>query len=111
MVRPARPEEADGVLRRQHPGHEHQGRVAAFAQIRHRGGEHAAAIGVVAAVEPDLAALRGERGQAPFGQALQARLLIDSLFDAEGLETLIAICGDFNSDSSEVPLQTICGPV
>ena len=50
-------------------------------------------------------------GMKRLGQALQARLLIDSLFDAEGLETLIAICGDFNSDASEVPLQTICGPV
>src|SRR4030095_1139367 len=50
-------------------------------------------------------------GMKRLGQALQARMLIDSLFDAEGLESLIAICGDFNSDASEVPLQTICGPV
>lgn len=45
------------------------------------------------------------------GQALQARLLIDRLFDDHGLDTFIAICGDFNSDHSEVPLQAICGPV
>jgi len=45
------------------------------------------------------------------GQALQARLLIDSLFTSQGLDTLIAICGDFNSTADEVPLQTICGPV
>jgi predicted extracellular nuclease len=45
------------------------------------------------------------------GQALQARLLIDRLFDDHGLETLIGICGDFNSTTDEVPLQAICGPV
>jgi endonuclease/exonuclease/phosphatase family metal-dependent hydrolase len=45
------------------------------------------------------------------GQALQTRLLIDRLFDTLGLDTLIAICGDFNSTSDEVPLQAICGPV
>ena len=45
------------------------------------------------------------------GQALQARLLIDRLFDQHGLETLIGICGDFNSTADEVPLQAIFGPV
>jgi endonuclease/exonuclease/phosphatase family metal-dependent hydrolase len=45
------------------------------------------------------------------GQALQARLLIDDLFTNEGLDALIAICGDFNSTADEVPLQAICGPV
>jgi endonuclease/exonuclease/phosphatase family metal-dependent hydrolase len=45
------------------------------------------------------------------GQALQARLLIDEIFDNQGLESLIAICGDFNSESHEVPLRAICGPV
>jgi len=50
-------------------------------------------------------------GMKRLGQALQARLLIDSVFDSEGLETLIAICGDFNADASEVALQTIFGPV
>ena len=45
------------------------------------------------------------------GQALQVRLQIDSIFDAEGLNSLIAVCGDFNAESDEVPVQTICGPV
>jgi endonuclease/exonuclease/phosphatase family metal-dependent hydrolase len=45
------------------------------------------------------------------GQALQARLLIDGIFDDEGLTSLIAICGDFNSEAEDVPLKTICGHV
>lgn len=45
------------------------------------------------------------------GQALQARLLIDSIFDNSGEGSLIAICGDFNSSADEVPLQAIIGPV
>lgn len=45
------------------------------------------------------------------GQALQARLLIDRVFDDFGTGALIAICGDFNANADEVPLQTICGPV
>jgi predicted extracellular nuclease len=45
------------------------------------------------------------------GQALQARLLIDSIFDNSGESSLIAICGDFNSSADEVPLQAISGPV
>jgi endonuclease/exonuclease/phosphatase family metal-dependent hydrolase len=45
------------------------------------------------------------------GQALQARLLIDDIFDNRGEGSLIAICGDFNSNADEVPLKAICGPV
>ena len=45
------------------------------------------------------------------GQALQARMLIDRIFDQHGLEALIAICGDFNADAKEVPLRAIFGPV
>ena len=45
------------------------------------------------------------------GQALQTRLLIDSIFDTEGSGALIAIAGDFNSDADDVPCQAICGPV
>jgi endonuclease/exonuclease/phosphatase family metal-dependent hydrolase len=45
------------------------------------------------------------------GQALQARLLIDGIFDDHGDDSLVAICGDFNANADEVPLQTICGPV
>lgn len=45
------------------------------------------------------------------GQALQARMLIDSIFDSQGLDTLIAICGDFNAETDEVPVKAICGHV
>lgn len=45
------------------------------------------------------------------GQALQARLLIDRIFDAHGLGSLIAVAGDFNAQADEVPFKTICGPV
>lgn len=46
-----------------------------------------------------------------FGQALQARLLIDNIFDAHGLGSLIAIAGDFNAQADEVAFKAICGPV
>ena len=45
------------------------------------------------------------------GQALQARLLIDNIFDANGLGSLIVIAGDFNAEADEVPFKAICGPV
>jgi len=45
------------------------------------------------------------------GQALQARILIDSIFDTHGPDALIAIGGDFNAEASEVPVRAICGPV
>ncbi|MGH9783224.1 MAG: endonuclease/exonuclease/phosphatase family protein, partial [Terriglobia bacterium] len=45
------------------------------------------------------------------GQALQARLLIDTVFDTQGLGSLIVIAGDFNALADEVPLKAICGPV
>lgn len=45
------------------------------------------------------------------GQALQARMVIDSIFDQLGEGALIAICGDFNSGADEVPVKAICGPV
>lgn len=45
------------------------------------------------------------------GQALQARMVIDSIFDQQGEDALIAICGDFNSGADEVPVKAICGPV
>lgn len=44
------------------------------------------------------------------GQALETRMLIDSIFDAdEG--ALILVCGDFNADLEEVPLKAIRGEV
>lgn len=45
------------------------------------------------------------------GQALQARLLIDRIFDTDGEEAFIAICGDFNAEATDVPLRAICGDV
>jgi endonuclease/exonuclease/phosphatase family metal-dependent hydrolase len=45
------------------------------------------------------------------GQALQARLLIDSIFDTQGPGALIAIAGDFNAEADEVSFKAICGPV
>jgi len=41
-------------------------------------------------------------------QALEARLLVDQIFDAEP-EALIAVCGDFNAETREVPVRTIMG--
>jgi len=45
------------------------------------------------------------------GQALQARLLIDQIFDTQGIASLIAIAGDFNTEADEVSFKAICGPV
>jgi endonuclease/exonuclease/phosphatase family metal-dependent hydrolase len=45
------------------------------------------------------------------GQALQARMLIDSIFDTHGLDSMIVIAGDFNTDAEEVAFKAICGPV
>jgi endonuclease/exonuclease/phosphatase family metal-dependent hydrolase len=44
------------------------------------------------------------------GQALEVRLLIDSLFDADP-HALIVVGGDFNADAAEVPLEAIRGDV
>jgi predicted extracellular nuclease len=44
------------------------------------------------------------------GQALETRMLIDSIF-GEDEEALIACCGDFNADLEEVPVQAIRGDV
>jgi endonuclease/exonuclease/phosphatase family metal-dependent hydrolase len=45
------------------------------------------------------------------GQALQARLLIDGIFDTHGLGSLVAMAGDFNAQADEVAFRAICGPV
>ena len=42
------------------------------------------------------------------GQALEARLLVEKLFDADAL-ALVAVCGDFNADDREAPLRTLRG--
>lgn len=44
------------------------------------------------------------------GQALEARLLIDRLFDSDA-GALIAVCGDFNADDFELPVRIISGDV
>jgi len=40
------------------------------------------------------------------GQALEARLLVDRLFDADA-NALIAVCGDFNAEAGETPLRLL----
>ena len=44
------------------------------------------------------------------GQALEVRHLLDRLFDADD-RALIAVCGDCNAETLEVPLRLICGAV
>jgi endonuclease/exonuclease/phosphatase family metal-dependent hydrolase len=44
------------------------------------------------------------------GQALETRMLIERLFDADE-HALIAVCGDFNSDINDVPVTAIRGDV
>jgi predicted extracellular nuclease len=44
------------------------------------------------------------------GQALETRMLVDSLFDAEA-QARIVVCGDLNADLDEVPLEAIRGDV
>ncbi|MFQ5466832.1 MAG: endonuclease/exonuclease/phosphatase family protein [Kiloniellaceae bacterium] len=42
------------------------------------------------------------------GQALEARMVIDRIFDHEP-DALIAVCGDFNAEERQMPLRTLCG--
>jgi endonuclease/exonuclease/phosphatase family metal-dependent hydrolase len=42
------------------------------------------------------------------GQALEVRLLVDYLFDADS-GAMIAVCGDFNADAAETPVRMIRG--
>lgn len=44
------------------------------------------------------------------GQALETRILIDKLFDADE-NAGIVVCGDFNADLDSVPMETIRGDV
>lgn len=44
------------------------------------------------------------------GQALETRMLVDEIFH-EDERALIVVCGDFNADTDDVPLQAIRGDV
>ncbi len=44
------------------------------------------------------------------GQALETRALVDEIFD-EDLDARLLVCGDFNSEPGEVPVEAICGRV
>lgn len=44
------------------------------------------------------------------GQALEARLAVERIFDASP-EAWIAVAGDFNADMREVPVRILCGDV
>lgn len=44
------------------------------------------------------------------GQALETRILLDSIFDAEP-DARIAVCGDFNAEPGQVPVEAILGRV
>jgi predicted extracellular nuclease len=44
------------------------------------------------------------------GQALETRMLVDRLFD-EDTDALVAVYGDFNADTDDVPVQAIRGDV
>lgn len=41
-------------------------------------------------------------------QALEARLFVETLFDADP-EARVIVCGDFNADSYETPTRILCG--
>lgn len=42
------------------------------------------------------------------GQALEARLAVEQIFDADA-EALVAVCGDFNAGDYEAPVRTLQG--
>ncbi len=42
------------------------------------------------------------------GQALEARLAVERVFDADP-KALVLVCGDFNADAQEMPLRILCG--
>lgn len=44
------------------------------------------------------------------GQALETRTLVDEIFDADANANII-VCGDFNAEPGEVPVEAICGRV
>lgn len=44
------------------------------------------------------------------GQALETRIFIDEIFDTEP-DAKIVVCGDFNANPKEVPIEALCGKV
>lgn len=44
------------------------------------------------------------------GQALETRILVDKLFDLDPAAKIM-VCGDFNAEPGEVPVEAICGRV
>jgi hypothetical protein len=44
------------------------------------------------------------------GQALETRIVIDDLFDADE-DAMLAVCGDFNADRDEVPVEAVRGDI
>lgn len=44
------------------------------------------------------------------GQALEVRILIDEIFD-EDSEAKVVVCGDFNAEPGQVPVEAICGKI
>lgn len=44
------------------------------------------------------------------GQALETRILIDKIFDLEPKANIV-VCGDFNAEPGEVPVEAICGSI
>ena len=44
------------------------------------------------------------------GQALEVRMLVDEIFDSEA-EARIIVCGDFNAEPDQVPVEAIAGRV
>lgn len=48
------------------------------------------------------------------GQAMEARIAIDQIFDqaeASGVEALVAMCGDYNDDNHETSVKAIRSPI
>ena len=67
------PQETRMILGREHADDQHQRPRHPLLEIGERRGDRAAAVGIVAAVEPELAAGRQQRGQLALRQALHAR--------------------------------------
>jgi endonuclease/exonuclease/phosphatase family metal-dependent hydrolase len=44
------------------------------------------------------------------GQALETRILVDDIF-SQKIDAKIIVCGDFNAEPGEVPVEAICGRV